>query len=261
MIATTLRYSLLIALTIFPLFSVAADDVPVSTERSQEVIKEVFAGPDFHSQQTISSIRPRDAEEGQTEEETPEWLIRLIEWLEGIEVDASDRDDGAGLLTLVKLLELALWLLAIAVVVWLLYRYRYLLTVWSNTSAAEKVSAPAPEVMFGFDLRAESLPDDVPDQVLKLWQADKQREAIGLLYRACLSKLIHDFKFEFYDGHTERECAAIVARRKNTALTTYINSLTDTWSRLAYAHRLPADSQVQQLCQMWPQIFSAGDSE
>lgn len=234
--------------------------VEISSETSEKILQEIFSGKDFHSEKNITSVRPREeTDPSKTEEEMPEWIIAFIEWLENREWD----DDADDAITLVKLLEVLLWIVAIVAIFWLLYRYRALLGTWLPQRRVEKKSsAPAVEVLFGLDLSEQSLPDDVPEQVLKLWSDKQPREAIGLLYRASLSRLIHQYHFEFFDGHTERECAALVAARSDTAasqLSVYLEGLTASWTRLAYAHRLPTDEQVQQLCQFWPQVFNRSE--
>lgn len=254
-----IRYFLLFFMVLVLPLSVSAVDL--SSERSEKILQEIFAGKDFHNEKKITSVRLREeTDPAKNEEEMPEWIITFIEWLENREWD----DDASDSITLVNLLEALLWIVAVVAIFWLLYRYRALLGTWLPHRRAEKQSpAPVTEVLFGLDLTEQSLPDDVPDQVLKLWFNKQPREAIGLLYRASLSRLIHQYDFEFFDGHTERECAALVAARTDTdesQLSVYVEGLTAIWTRLAYAHRLPTDQQVQQLCQFWPQIFNQTDA-
>lgn len=239
--------------------AVSSSEAPlteISSEISDRVLQEVLSSKDFHNEKEITSVRLREeGDPAQSEDEIPEWIIELLEWLESRETG----DDVGAAITLVNLLEALLWIVAIVVIFWFLYRYRAVLGTWlPQRSVQKQPSAPVAEVLFGLDLTEQSLPDDVPEQVLRLWFDQQPREALGLLYRASLSKLIYQYNFEFFDGHTERECAALVAANSSTAgsqLSAYIDGLTATWTRLAYAHRSPTEGQVQQLCKLWPQVF------
>lgn len=244
-------------------FQTLAEPEQITAQHSQKILAEVFSGSDFHSEETVTRIRPREIVEDNSDDDTmeiPEWFILLVEWYEGREIDEDNGEHDSQynyLLLIVQILEVMLWCTVIALIGWLVYRYRHILSTWVALTEPKKSAPPSAEILFGLDLREESLPADVPAQVLVLWSAGKVREALGLLYRASLSKLINQYQFEFYDGHTERECAAIVIASPHTHLHAYMRGLTETWTRLAYAHREPSEAQVQQLCALWPQVFSA----
>ena len=87
-------------------------------------------------------------------------------------------------------------------------------------------------------------------------QAARYREAVGLLYRASLSRLIERHELAFRDSHTEAECAALVSDRGIESLSAYFVELTAVWRRLAYGHQLPAEETVEILCQGWRRELS-----
>jgi hypothetical protein len=105
--------------------------------------------------------------------------------------------------------------------------------------------------MFGLDVRPESLPDDVPAQVMSFWRDDRHRDALGLLYRASLSRLIVQHALAFKSSHTEAECAALVKSRGIDSLSNYFAGLTRVWCHLAYGHELPEIEAIEKLCDDW----------
>lgn len=111
-----------------------------------------------------------------------------------------------------------------------------------------------PDQLFGLDLKQESLPEDIVGEAKSLWQQSNYREALGLLYRASLSKLIHDFGCEFEDGFTELECLIIV-QKKSLPLSSYFSELTEAWRLLAYGHELPSDEKFESLAGNWSEQF------
>ena len=92
--------------------------------------------------------------------------------------------------------------------------------------------------------------------MLQLWSEGAYRDALSLLYRAALSRLIDQHELEFRASHTETECAELVRARGIESLSDYFARLTGVWRRLAYGHRLPEDATVQALCDGWREELS-----
>ena len=92
---------------------------------------------------------------------------------------------------------------------------------------------------------------------MRLWGEGAYREALGLLYRASLSRLIDRYELAFRASHTEAECAALVRAHGVESLSEYFWQLTQTWRRLAYGHRLPSDKALQGLCDGWTRELSS----
>ena len=115
------------------------------------------------------------------------------------------------------------------------------------------------EAAFGLDVTPESLPENVTQQALRLWREGASREALSLLYRASLSRLIDRYELAFRSSHTEAECAALVRAHGIESLSEYFWELTQTWRRLAYGHQLPSEGDLQALCEGWNRELSSGD--
>lgn len=233
----------------------------LSTEAkaARDNVAEVLRGKDFNQTITKKSWRFKDTEDLQDDSEFPQWIIDFIEYLEE-NWPESDGEEGASVnigVILAKILEFVLWIVAISVVLFILYHYRdYLKSFATSMKFSKKQPIEAPEVLFGLDVRKESLPENIPQQVLSLWQNGSHRDALGLLYRATLSRLIHQYQFNFSESDTEKECAEIVQRSEFSEVDSYMQRLTRIWQRLAYGHRMPEESDVTSLCQIWPEIFS-----
>lgn len=159
---------------------------------------------------------------------------------------------------LASLLQAVAIALLIGTAAWLLYRYRDHFPAFKRGAA----HAVATEVG-GLDIRAESLPPDVGAEVLALWTRGQRRAALGLLYRATLSRMVTDDKILLLQGDTEGDClrAATRARaegRMSQARLDVLGSTTTLWLDAAYGNRWPADVQVRACCAAWQDAFSGG---
>jgi hypothetical protein len=114
-----------------------------------------------------------------------------------------------------------------------------------------------PSQLFGLELAPESLPDDVAGEAERLW-AEQPREALGLLYRALLSRLLHDFRLPLKGSHTEGEVLQLVERLEREELSRFSQVLTRHWQNLAYGHRLPPENLKRGLCEGWRRLFAQG---
>ncbi len=208
-----------------------------------DLIAEVLDGDEFGQKRSVRKWRFKDWSLEVDEDKFPEWMIRFIEWWE-TSMRWSTLFSGAG-----GILKLLLVLGFVGLATYLLYRYRGPLSRLVGSESQET----SPEVLFGLDVRPQSLPPDVPAQVLKMWDKGAYRDALSLLYRASLSRLIDRYQVKFRASHTEAECAALVSARGIESLSTYFLQLTRVWRRLAYGHQVPAVEVVHELCQGWNQ--------
>ena len=131
-----------------------------------------------------------------------------------------------------------LWALVAAAAVYALWRLVQALPAWRRTPPTEPYRAPA--ALFGMQLAPESLPADVPAKALELLQQGRPREALALLYRGSLSRLVHERGVQLAASHTELEVLAL-------APTPYLQDLVDAWRACAYARRLPARGAIEAL--------------
>ena len=103
--------------------------------------------------------------------------------------------------------------------------------------------------------RIPGLPDDVAGEAERLW-AEHPREALGLLYRALLSRLLHDFRLPLKGSHTEGEVLRLVEGLHNDELSRFSQALTRHWQNLAYGHRLPPENLKRGICEAWRRLFA-----
>jgi hypothetical protein len=106
-------------------------------------------------------------------------------------------------------------------------------------------------------VRLESLPADVASRVESLWQT-QPREALGLLYRALLSRLLNDFHVPLKAADTEGQVLERIQHLQQPALQAFSKNLTEHWQNLAYGHRLPPVHLQQELCDGWRELFDTG---
>ncbi len=126
---------------------------------------------------------------------------------------------------------------------------------WRQSRGLSQVQvAEAPETLFGLAITPQSLPADVPTQVLHLWQQQDARAAMSLLYRASLAQLPRRHGIALRDSDTEGEVLQRV-RQSAAGLAAYWQRLTHAWLQQAYAHRSSSEAEVMQLCDQYRQHF------
>jgi len=217
-------------------------DAAIDHDRASaaQLIETVLQGEDFGRERTIRKWRFKDWNEAE-DETFPDWVIDFIEWWEK-HVGWSD-----GLSSMAIWIKLLLVVVFVGLLLYLLRRYRGPLSRLGRRRPKEV----APQVLFGLDVTPQSLPPDVPLEVMRIWSEGCYREALGLLYRASLSRLIDRYELAFRASHTEAECAALVNTCGIDSLSDYFGQLTNVWRRLAYGHQKPEAEIVQGLCDAW----------
>lgn len=156
--------------------------------------------------------------------------------------------------------EYALWI-AIAIGIFLIYYHREKwLHLFQGRQKKNKDSYVAPEIMFGMDVRPESLPDDIITSSRELWTQGKHREALSLLYRGALVHLINQEHVQLENSHTEgdvlKHSAKKLSQLSNTQKLDYLKHLTRQWQTIAYAHRTPDEESMQTLFTHWDSDFA-----
>ena len=209
-------------------------------ESATELIGQVLQGEDFGQDRMVRKWRFKDWNQD-AEGSFPEWIIDFLVWLE----DHQELLEGwSGAAFWLKVLLVALFG---GLLFYLIRRYRGPLARLVKSRVREEI----PVILFGLDVTPESLPTDVPAQVMRLWEEGANRDALSLLYRASLSRLIDRHQVAFHASHTEAECASLVRACGIESLSKYFWELTQVWRRLAYGHRLPAGDIVRALCDDW----------
>ncbi len=202
---------------------------PVGDDPAQ-VIREVKAHPDFKVHTVTEKVpvaKPKKPWK------LPDWLkFSGLEWLGTVVVVCA-----AGLL--------------LGGIVWLVWANRHAL-VLRGRGGGEARLAPAARVVMGMEVSPETLPEDVPAAVWELWRSGRRHEALGLLYRGAISRVIEVGRVGIQESDTEGDCVRRVEQAGEVAHPGYFRGLTGVWTALAYAGRSPADAEVEELCRRWP---------
>jgi hypothetical protein len=219
---------------------------PLTSQASQNAIHAVLEQPPFQNLKPVSGWRIGQPEHDAKLTDTPNWLARLVVGLLNV---------GKTLSTIFGAL---LWTLLGLTVAWVIWRYRDWFATFAGNSPREAAEPKdVPHQLFGLPLRAETLPADVADAAQRLW-GESPREALSLLYRALLSRLMSDYHLTLTSADTEGQILARIAELKQPSLDDFSRELTRHWQNLAYGHQPPPDQARQALCARWRQLFAPG---
>ncbi|QVW22221.1 DUF4129 domain-containing protein [Pseudomonas hormoni] len=226
-------------------------DQPLTSQASRDSIKAILDQPPFKNKETVTRYRfgeDKPAAKTPDDDEEPEWLKALLKLLDNQRFGA-----------LATLIEVVLWGAVIGAIGVLIWRYREWLQAFVSRRPAlkGKVARPLPQQAFGLELSRETLPHDIAASAESLWQSNP-REALGLLYRALLSHLLHDYNMALKPADTEGQVLQRVEQLQQPALLAFSKNLTGHWQNMAYGHRLPAAHLQQELCDGWRTLFGPG---
>lgn len=246
---------LVIGLTLLPFTPPVMADEPksLSTQDAGRSIKSVLEKPPFKNPETVTRYRfgeekPAAKNKAHTDGKLPAWLQALL-----------DNFNSNTFKHVAQGLEVLLWSLLAGGLGLLVWRYRdWLRTFVSRRGPpSPKAAKPIPTQLFGLELGTETLPIDIAGTAEQLWPT-QPREALGLLYRGLLSRLLHDFNLPLKSADTEGQVLARVHQLQQPQLLAFSDELTQHWQNLAYGHRLPSASTQQKLCSDWRALFSSG---
>lgn len=236
-----------------------------SAEQAKALIEKIYAGPEYHQEYESTHYRLRfpnnkTDEESDDNEEHPflNWLAELL----GNWISHSDEPSTglSSLLTIANIIKIVLIALAIALLAYLFYQaHQWYLLNYQDLKRQLPTNTQKPESLFGFEVRENSLPENLADTVNTLWFQGAHREAIALLYRAVLTRLLHDYHFVFSDAFTEQECAELVERSEDEShqpLKAFIWQLTRHWQSIAYAHHSISDATASSLIEQYQGLFN-----
>ncbi|RJG14251.1 DUF4129 domain-containing protein [Pseudomonas cavernicola] len=226
---------------------------PLTSKAAQASIGALLDQPPFENRETVTRWRfaeasnPKDPSEADSQ-----GLARLIKHVLDLLGFWSSMDKVA------LLFKVLLWGGVISLLVLLGWHYRDWLSTFAGRFASPQRRQPAmPAMLFGLEVAPESLPEDVASEAERLW-AEQPREALGLLYRALLSHLLHDFRLPLKGSHTEGEVQQLVQSLEQAELSRFTQVLTRHWQNLAYGHRLPPENLKRGLCEGWRRLFHQG---
>ena len=218
----------------------------LTSEASRGAVHSVLEQPPFKNPKVESGWRLAQTGHRAGSRATPDWIAQLVVSLLNV---------GK---TLSAAFEVLLWSLLVLTSAWVIWRYRaWLATFVGRTPTRRARSTNAPQQLFGLQLRAETLPADVAAAAEKLWLTSP-REALGLLYRALLSRLVTDYRLPLKTADTEGQILARIAELNQPSLNEFSSELTRHWQNLAYGHQTPPEQARHLLCEGWRKLFTPG---
>ena len=201
-------------------------------EADKERIAEVLRDPDFevHTEKQVTWV-PADG-----------WF----NWNWG-----SGRSGGGGGMMdgLLTLMQVSLIAGIVALLAWLVYRYRHVFRRGGPGNGSRAVERA--RVVMGMEVGAGTLPEDIASSALRAWREGRAQEALGLLYRGSISWMIAEAGVGIAESDTESDCLRRV-RESGLGQAGYFSRLTGIWMRMAYGRQLPGDPEVEGLCRDWP---------
>ncbi len=122
--------------------------------------------------------------------------------------------------------------------------------------SAPRVAAPqGSSHVQDLDINPDSLPADVGAAALNLLEAGRTREALSLLYRGALSRVVHRFAVAVGESFTEGEALHAVEQRLDPPRVQYFAALVGSWQRVVYAAQAPTPESVAVLCREFAPAF------
>ncbi|GEP44680.1 DUF4350 domain-containing protein [Brevifollis gellanilyticus] len=171
-------------------------------------------------------------------------------WVDDGEASMNPEITGLAAL-LMQLVGYALLALLIGLLIWWIVKNRHL--YWGGAGLARARVEPAgPRVVMGLDIARESLPDDIVTAARAAWSAGHYREALSLLYRGSLSRLVEHLHLPIRDSDTEDDCLEKTAAVADASVTSFFRQLTLLWVRAAYAGKEALPDEFESLCRGWP---------
>jgi hypothetical protein len=152
---------------------------------------------------------------------------------------------------LTQIFAVSVIVLLVALLGWVLWRNRNTFKSLRFARSADR-RAPSARVVMGMNVSPDTLPLDVPAAAWVLWQGGRHQEALGLLYRGSISRVMELGRVEIQESDTEGDCLRRVIQAGAAVHPDYFKGITGAWVRMAYAGISPADIEVQALCGQWP---------
>jgi hypothetical protein len=234
-------FVLLAAIAFFNSLPQSAPPVWAADERAEirEQIIAIRNGPDFHQMKTHKIPKWQTDKEPELDSGFIEALFKLLEAF------------GRFISSISGFAEIILWGLVLALVAWVALRYGSWLSRFPQLLPRKRRQYYQPKTLFGMAVTEESLPADVSAAALDLWQRQQPRQALALLYRASLARLLQSGA-PLREDHTELECLKIAKQQSLPAdALAYFSHLTQVWRQLAYGHELPDNTLAESLCRNW----------
>jgi hypothetical protein len=135
-------------------------------------------------------------------------------------------------------------------VLWMLLKDRSRLRL-AGRGKVQPVSGMV-RVVMGLEVYHDSLPPDVALAAWELWRNGSHHEAVRLLYRGAISRVIEDARVGIEESDTEGDCLKRVTAAGEVAHPDYFKKLTLLWIRMAYGRLRPSEYELREMCRLWP---------
>jgi hypothetical protein len=218
----------------------------VTSAASKQDIENLLQHPPFKNPKTVSGWRLPEDQKASPSEKNTDKRNNVRDWLNSLLQLGS---------FLAQAFKVLLWGIVSALTGVIIWRYRKWLVAFVDRRAPHhKPQQRQPEQLSGLQVSAESLPDDIAGSAEQLW-SDNPREALGLLYRGLLNRLLSDYQLPLKSADTEGQILQRVATLDQPDLDDFSRDVTRHWQNLAYGHQLPAPQVQQKLCDEWRRLF------
>lgn len=206
---------------------------PARPLSAQEAVKEILKDPMFGHAEETTKLRRKHSEEDKPPERNLKGFAAFMQ-------------------ALAEILRVGAWIVLAVVIALAAYWLSRNLRFTRNPTPPRAV---IPDLLFGLDVRPESLPPDIAAAAAAHLARGDLVAALSLLYRGALVALLHRHAVELTGGDTESQCLAKIAPRVAQPMHTYLVRLVGCWQAAAYAHRLPPAAEVDALVQEWRGLF------
>jgi len=208
----------------------AASPPAIPREAADEAAARLRQDPRLRGTEQERTLRFKRDDKPKPTEPMPEWL----KWLRGF----FDWLNESG--------RFLMWAAGAIVVALLLVRLRRLWGAGGVHALSEALDLPTH--VNQLDIRPQALPDDIGAAALALWRSGRAQEAMSLLYRGALSRLVHTHAVPIRSSSTEGDCLRLAQPRLAQPAYAYLARLVGAWRSTVYAGRQPGDDEVAGLC-------------
>jgi len=205
-------------------------DLRTDDKRFGEAVRRAYRDPQLGERKRVTTWRPKVRARDDAKAQ-PAWLAIVAE-------------------VFAALGKYGLWVLAMIVVVYLiLHRAQWL--PWTRARLTRRRDgavreSPAPAIA--------ALPADIGGAVRSLWHDGRRRDALALLYRACVQGLARRLGTPLPPGATEAQCLRR-ARSLDRESEQGLREIVHAWQYAAYADRLPSEAELEILLGHWSRHF------
>lgn len=222
----------------------AAEPPTPSRAQVEQAMADVRRHPDLGGKQREKKLqlRPGDRKADPRQQKDPElqWLVDFLRWLS----DAS---------------RAIVWILGGVAVALVLVGLRRWMQVRGGLLPAARPELPSH--VQSLDIRPASLPPDIGAAAARLWERGEHRQALSLLYRGALSRLVHGHAVPIRAASTEGECVALARSRLEPGRGDFFARLVGAWQLAVYGGRMPAHEQALALCHEFDRQLPAAAPE